>query len=158
MIVSLKSDKIQGVDLYIKRFQDHLEENFSTYTHYPRLYKINDGYGYYKGDKDYETVIFSDKENTTGFYVENVQYLGNISQCDLFFLVAIEQTQDDTRDDSYYIQAFRDVIENTTQAKSFDITEIARSDEFNQAEDLQPKVNLKMKIEITYVDTTTLKT
>ncbi len=157
MKIALKSNKIQGIDIYIDRFQNHLEEKYSDYKHYPRLYKTDEGYSYYSGNKDYTPVIFSDKGNTTGFYVENVRYLGNISQCDLFFIASIEQDQNDTRDDSFYIQEFREILENTCQAREVVITEIARSDELFEAKDMQPRVNLKIKMSITYDDTVTLK-
>ncbi len=158
MIVQLKSNKVQGIDVYVHRFQQHLEKYYPEYKHYPRLYKTAEGYAYYNGNKDYTPVIFSDKINTTGFYVENTQYIGNITTCDLYFICSIKQTQNDTRDDSFFIKEFRGILENTCQAKDVVLTEISRSDDLSEPKDMQPWVNLKMKMEITYIDSVTLKT
>lgn len=150
MIHPLHAINIQGIDVVINRYQNALEAKLSDWNIYPRLELIDEEWRYYTGlGEEHKTVDFSEDRNTIGFGVNDIEYLGNQSKCDLSVIVSTQKVGN-TRDIQSIQAEIMNVLNCTQQTTRCVITGIENSKENRNK---QPSIDFTITIEANFIST-----
>lgn len=149
MIHELKAENIQGIDLVIDRYQNALESKLSgDWDIYPRLELLDEKWRYYTGKgEEHKQVDFSESRNTIGFGVDEIDVLGNQSQCDLNVIVSTQKVGD-TRDIQSLQSELSKIIDCTYQTTTCVITSIDNS---NEQRNKQPSIDFTITIRANFI-------